>query len=197
MDLRIIKKELRNKITGLRNSLSAEELEAKSRAVTANFFSIPELRDAGGVFIFVSFRSEVKTEPIINELFKRGKKVIVPFSDVKNRKLLLFFIESLDELKKGAYGIMEPDPATAREASLENVDFAVIPGSVFDQKGGRMGYGGGFYDRLMPKLKKGVPKVALAFELQIVDEVPRGYYDKKVGIIVTEERILRAPRDDR
>lgn len=190
MDIRLIKKELRNKILAERDRLSENQREEKSSAILNHFIALEEVKKAEQIFIFVNFRTEVNTKPIINYLITQNKKVIVPYTDIANKRLRLFYLNDIAELKIGSYNILEPDPNTAKEAKEENIDLAVVPGSVFDVKGGRMGYGGGFYDRLLPKLRKDVPKIAVAFELQIVDEVPRGYYDQLIDMIVTEKRVI-------
>lgn len=190
MDIRLVKKELRNKILAERDRLSESEREEKSCAILSNFIALEEVKKAEQIFIFVNFRTEVNTKPIISYLIAHNKKVIVPYTDIANKRLRLFYLNDINELKIGSYNILEPDPNTAKEAKEENIDLAVVPGSAFDVKGGRMGYGGGFYDRLLPKLRKDVLKIAVAFELQIVDEVPRGYYDQLIDMIVTEKRVI-------
>lgn len=194
MDIRVAKKDLRKKILQKRDALSQQEWESKSAQILANLFSLEELEKAKNVFIFINFRSEVNTKPIIDLLISKGKRVIVPYTDLANRRLRLFYLNSLDELKEGTYGILEPDPSTAEEATTKDVDIAIVPGSVFDLRGGRIGYGGGFYDRLLPHLRPEVKTVAIAFELQLVDEVPMGYYDRYIDIIVTEDRIHRTKK---
>jgi 5-formyltetrahydrofolate cyclo-ligase len=71
------------------------------------------------------------------------------------------------------------------------LDLVVVPGVAFDRRGARVGYGGGFYDRLLPRLRAGVPPIAIAFALQIVPEVPEGGMDRRVDAIVTEDEVIR------
>lgn len=191
MDIRVVKREIRKKILSIRDSLSEEDIDKYSFLIKENFFSLPEVEKAQNFFIFVNFRSEVKTIPIINELINKDKKIIVPYSDIENKRLILCYINSISELKIGNYGILEPDINNSRRADLKDIDLAVIPGSAFDESGGRVGYGGGFYDRVIPDLRSDVPKIALAFDFQVIEKVPMGYYDKRMDIIVTEKRILR------
>lgn len=194
MDIRQEKKEVRKKILSLRDSLSEEEIERLSSIIKDNFFSLYEINNGEIFFIFISFRSEVRTIPIVNELLSRKKKVVVPYTDIQNKRLILCYIDSISDLKIGNYGILEPDINTAKRADLKDIDIAVIPGSVFDLFGGRVGYGGGFYDRTIPELRNEVPKIALAFDFQVIDKVPMGYYDRRMDIIVTDKRIIRIKR---
>ncbi len=194
MDIRQAKKELRKRVLAERDSLTKEDWKTKSRAIFEKLIVLPEVSSAGNIFIFINFRSEVNTKPIIEYLLSVGKKVILPYTDIENKRLRLFYLNDFSELKVGSYNIPEPDPASAIEADIKDVDLVVVPGSVFDIHGGRMGYGGGFYDRLLPKIREGVKVVAIAFDLQIVDKVPMGYYDRTVDIIVTESRIIKPER---
>lgn len=192
MDIRLEKKKLREKVLQKRDSLSKEEWSRKSNQIFKKLVSLEELASARNIFIFINFRSEVNTKPIIEFLLSHNKNVIVPYTDTEKKQLRLFYLNNFSELKIGTYGILEPDSEKAKEAALEDVDLVIMPGSVFDLKGGRIGYGGGFYDRLLPSLRPDVKTIAIAFELQIVDEVPMGYYDRRVNLIVTEDRIIKA-----
>ncbi|GAB4431737.1 MAG: 5-formyltetrahydrofolate cyclo-ligase [bacterium] len=191
MDIRLAKKMLRKEVLQKRDSLSKEEWNRKSDQIQKKLQSLEEVSSAKNIFIFINFRSEVDTRPIIEFLLSKNKNVIVPYTDIENKRLRLFYLNNFSELKSGSFGILEPDPKIAKEAALEDVDLVIMPGSVFDLKGGRIGYGGGFYDRLLPSLRPDVKTIAIAFELQIVDEVPMGYYDRRVNLIVTEDRIIR------
>lgn len=191
MDIRFAKKQLRTLILQKRDALPKDEWAKKSKEILNNLISLKEIAVSKNIFIFINFRSEVDTKPIIEFFLSIDKNVIVPYTDIENKRLKLFYLNSFDELREGSYGILEPDPAIAKEVDLKDVDLVIIPGSVFDKTGGRMGYGGGFYDRLLPNLRSDVKILAIAFELQIVDEVPMGYYDRRVNIIVTEERVIR------
>lgn len=191
MNLKQYKSELRKKILAKRDLLSEEEINLKSLTIRENLWTLNEFTTAKNVFLFVNFRSEVRTIPIIEKCLEQEKKVILPFTDIKNKRLILYYVKRLNDLKEGAYGILEPNPDVNQRANVKDIDCAIVPGSAFDEKGGRMGYGGGFYDRLLPDLRIGVPKIAIAFELQIIDEVPMGYFDQKMDIIVTEQRIIR------
>lgn len=191
MNLKIYKRELRKKVLAERDLLSEEEINSKSLIINENLWTINEFINAKNIFLFVNFRSEVRTIPIIEKCLEEEKKVILPLTDLKNKRLILYSVKNLKNLKEGAYGILEPDPQVNERANVKDIDCAIVPGSAFDEKGGRIGYGGGFYDRLLPDLRPDVPKIGIAFELQIIDEVPMGYFDQKMDIIVTEKRIIR------
>ena len=94
------------------------------------------------------------------------------------------------DLIPGSRGILEPDPSRCNIVPIECIDIAIIPGIAFDEKGGRIGSGDGYYDRLIPNLSITTRKVALSFEEQIVPQVPMESHDKYVDIIITEKRII-------
>jgi 5-formyltetrahydrofolate cyclo-ligase len=195
MNLKTYKQEIRRKVLAERDKLSLQEINLKSEEIKKNLWTVAEFVNSEKIFLFVNFRSEVRTIPIIEKCLEEHKKVILPLTDVQNRRLVLYFINDLSHLKEGSYGILEPDPEKNVMARPQDIDCAIIPGSAFDLKGGRMGYGGGFYDRIIPLLKQETFRIALAYELQIIDKVPMGYFDQRVDIIVTEKRVIRIKND--
>ena len=126
---------------------------------------------------------------MIRRALAEGKRVVLP--RVKGKDLELLEIESFDrDVAPGAWGIMEPEGG--KPVQLKDIGLIAMPGAVFDEKGNRIGYGAGFYDKLLP-LYKG-RTVALAFELQIVPAVPTAAHDIPVQKIITEKRIIDAHR---
>ncbi len=138
---------------------------------------------------FAAFRSEVETGPMIRRALDCGKRVILP--KVKGKELALFEIKDFEkDVAPGVWGIPEPRETVA--AKLGDVDLIVVPGAAFDERGGRLGYGAGFYDKLLPSFKG--MTVTLAFEIQIMQSVPVDPHDVRVQKIVTEKRIISAQR---
>ncbi len=179
------KDSLRQRILSERFKLSSGERKAKSRSIEERLFSLPEFRDARAVMFYASFRSEVKTWDMIRRALKSGKRVFLP--KVKGKGLSLFEIKDFDkDVEPGAWGI--PEPNTGIAARMDDIDLVIVPGSVFDEKGNRLGYGAGYYDRLLAGYDG--MTVGLAFELQIAPEVPAGPHDVPVKKIVTEKRVI-------
>jgi 5-formyltetrahydrofolate cyclo-ligase len=190
-DIRICKKNLRKKILALRDALSQEERKQKSVSIHKHLLSLPEFTSAQTVAFFIAFKSEVLTESMIRESLSLSKKVVVPITDLIQRKLVFSrLIDFSEDLSPGTLGILEPKPACVRPVALEEIDLVITPGAVFDRTGNRIGYGGGFYDGLLSSVDK--PAVALAFSVQIVERVPtEPGHDVPVDIIITEEGITR------
>ena len=197
-DLAGEKRALRKRILALRDALSADERQQKSNAIQARLFSLPRFAAAQTVALFVSFKSEVLTESIIRGAFSLSKVIAVPVTDLTRKQLSLSRLMDFDaDLAPGTWGIPEPKPGCIRPVALNEPDLFVAPGVVFDRQGRRIGYGGGFYDRLLRALPVRKPVVALAFALQIVESVPFDpSHDQPVDIIITEEEIIDC-RDER
>lgn len=181
---------LRKEILRRRDELSPEERQVKSRIIKARLFNLPDIVSAQNIFFYVSFRSEVQTHEMIRAARAGGKTVTVPFTDMKQRRLVPSCINSFeDDLAPGTLGILEPRPEKLRPVPAHQVDVVITPGAVFCEKGWRIGYGGGFYDRFLKESEK--KSYALAFELQIVQDVPYDLrYDAGVDYIVTENRVI-------
>lgn len=183
-----LKDDLRQRVLGERFKLSAGERRAKSRKIEERLFSLEEFQKASSILFYASFRSEVETWDMIRRALSSGKHVFLP--RVKGRGLLLFRIRDFDrDVEPGAWGILEPKNDSS-PAKIDDIDLVVVPGAVFDERGQRLGYGAGFYDRLLSSF--GGMTVGLAFELQIVPEVPAGPHDVPVKKIVTEKRVIEA-----
>ena len=191
--------EIRRRVLADRDMLELAERKAKSDEIHQRFFQLTEQYDLRSYFLFVSFRSEVETMGLINQLLGRGKIVSVPFVSVKEKKMTAVrLINPGEDLVPGYYGILEPSRKIVDERKIDpaGIDIVVLPGSVFDEKGGRLGYGGGFYDRFLAlEIRPSALRVALAFDMQVLEEVPQQPHDMPVDFIITENRIITAPTE--
>ncbi len=143
---------------------------------------------------FLSFRSEVETRPYLKERLLRGLPVVLPVTIIDDKRLIPYRIEDWSQLKKGAFGILEPDPSLAIRVNPALIDCVIVPGSVFDRTGNRHGYGGGFYDRFLSKEALSSLRVGLAFSFQVIDSIPTEPHDEKMDFIVTEDEIIECSR---
>ena len=187
---------LRQKIIAARDRLAVEELARKSEAVIRNLFGLAEMQGTPTVMFYASFRSEVQTMVAIESSLAAGIRVALPLSVPDERLLRPYLINDLaGDLRPGFCSIPEPDPGSAKYLDPGQLGVVVVPGSVFDHAGGRLGYGGGFYDRFLAKQAESAFRVALAFELQVVGErLPLEPHDQRVDCLVTEENIFRFSR---
>lgn len=183
-----MKRVLRKRYLDLRNTLSLQSREEMSLSILRRLLDDVSYKESRVILFYVSFGSEVDTLPLIERALKDDKKVLVPVTDKEKGILHLSHLQDLCELKRGTYGIMEPGPEFLRFCPYQEVELAIIPGVVFDDKGYRIGYGGGYYDRLLVHLKEDTYLVALAFEVQFGKKIPKEEHDQKVHCIITEKR---------
>jgi len=184
------KHELRKHISEMRNKLSHEQLVSASRRIQDLLFEVPEFQSSSMIMFYVSFRSEVQTHRMIEEALAIGKKIVVPAVSSVREELDLLALCDLDDLKPGAYGIPEPT-ARADRVPPETLDLVIVPGLVFDPRGFRLGYGKGYYDKLLKRLRPDVPTIALAYDFQVVERIQAiESHDVAVNSIVTEKRVI-------
>lgn len=181
------KAALRARVLADRDALSSEVRAQASADITAHLVALPALAGAGRVLGYSSFGSELDTRNLLEHVIASGRCLVLPRVDRSARRLRLYVVTSLEhDLAAGTWGIREPDPDRCREVTLTDIDFVLVPGVAFDVRGGRLGYGGGYYDRLLADGAATLPCVAAAFALQVVDAVPREAHDRSMSALVTE-----------
>jgi len=178
------KKELRKRMLKLRDEQRPADRALWDDIIFSKLTGSSDYREAKVVFIFVSFRSEVDTHRIIRKALEDGKVVGVPKVLSKAEGMKAFRIESMQDLAEGYFGVLEPKKGSP-EIPAADIDLIVIPGAAFDREGGRIGYGGGFYDKYISEAGRGIRKVALAYRMQILDKVPMEENDMRVDAIIT------------
>jgi 5-formyltetrahydrofolate cyclo-ligase len=182
---------LRALVLAERDALSQEERSERSRAITATLTAMPAYLNARSVLLTSSFGSEVETGGLIEKTLSSGKTLLLPLVNKQARMLELYAVSDTNaQLARGTYGIAEPRADRCRRAGYDEVDWVLVPGVVYADDGYRIGYGGGYYDRLLPLLPPRAPRVSAAFELQRRPEVPHGVHDQKIEIVVTEAGII-------
>jgi 5-formyltetrahydrofolate cyclo-ligase len=180
----------RQVILQLRDALDPQERAAHSRLIKEALFKLPQFLAARTVMFYVSFRSEVETHDMIREALASGRTVVVPVTDMNNKRLALSRLEDFDrDLAPGIWGIPEPLQEKIRPIACHDIDLVIAPGAAFSANGNRIGYGGGFYDRLLRE--SGIKACALAFEMQILSDIPHNpAQDVPVDYILTENRVI-------
>ncbi len=176
------KKSIRARIIGMRDGLSPVEIDKKSYSIAEKLYSDYRLKKAETIFIFTSFGSEVDTHRIIEKLLSTGRSVCIP-KIMRKHLMAAVRIGSLEELRPNKFGILEP--VEGEKVDPQEIDLIVVPGVAFDRRGYRIGYGGGFYDAFMSKIP-GVDKIALAYDLQLIDRIDNEGWDIRVDTLITE-----------
>ena len=180
------KAALRRAVLRRRDALTEGDRALLSERIVAAVLELPAYRDAGVVLAYASFGTELRTDGLLRRVLADGKVLLLP--RVERGGLRLYEVRDLaEDLEPGTWGIREPKPDRCPPAEPGGVGFALVPGVAFDREARRLGYGGGFYDRLLAGgLPEGTPLVSGAFELQVVDEVPTDPHDAAVDVVVTE-----------
>lgn len=178
------KKYLRKKIAACLQTFPQMEKRAADRKIVLSLTALPIYKSAKSICIYVSMEAEVYTHQIIRNALLDNGSIIVP--KIRRSELLLYSIRSFRELKAGTYGILEPQTNRAH-VPKQSIDLFIIPGIAFGRDGSRLGWGKGYFDRLLTNIH--VPVIGLCYDRQLLDTVPHDAKDKKVDIIVTESHI--------
>ncbi len=187
--LKRAKRDVRRAVLAARDALGEAERVARSTAIHRRFLALREVGDVGVVMGFWSFGSEVSTPPLLETLHARGVRVCLPRID-GGGDLEAVAYEPGDPMTETSFGAREPADGTILAPDV--LDLVVTPGVAFDRSGHRIGYGGGFYDRFLRRTRRGVPRIAIAFDLQVLShELPVGSFDLGVDAIVTETEAIR------
>lgn len=188
-----MKTRLRKEMTEKRKSMTDEEYLSNSEAICNSILESSLYINANRVFSFVSMGKEVNTYPLLECALADGKEVCVPIAK-KNDGMFFVPIQSLEDLEKSTFGVMEPKIGKEFAVSPVAGDVFLVPGLVFDQMGNRYGYGGGFYDRYLQEYNT-VDRWAIAFSFQVIEErLDVETFDVPVHKIVTEKGILEVMR---
>jgi len=183
--------EIRNNIKTMVGKMSDKELDKKTSAIENNLFELANFLESTIALLYMDTEGEVKTESILKKCFAMNKIVVLPAFNNDKYDMKLMKVDNFEmDLVPGARGILEPDINRCKIVPIESIDIAIIPGLAFDEKGGRIGTGTGYYDRFIPKLSNTTRKVSLALEKQIIQQVPMDSHDKHVDIIITDERVI-------
>jgi 5-formyltetrahydrofolate cyclo-ligase len=186
-----LRKQMRAQLDGQ----SAADVRAKSAAIWERLSVMPEFAGARRLFLYISTMREVDTHGLIRQLLAMGRELSVPCFETATQRYIASALRDFDaDLATGKFGILEPTPEAIRPATSEEIDVALVPGLAFDETGNRLGRGWGYFDRLL-RQTSGV-KIALAFDFQILDEIPAEAHDLRMDFIVTETRVVN-PKGNR
>ncbi len=194
-----MKKEIREAILQEKVKFSKTVVREKSLAIFNILKEKDFYKNADNIMVYITLENEneVSTEPIIDDLMNRGKRVFVPLTVHKTKELIVSELKDLDnDLEVGNFGVMEPKKETTRPVEPSVLDLVIVPGVAFDKKGYRVGHGAGYYDRFLPRLSKKTVTVSIAFDMQMIDKVPADCHDIPVEYIITEKQFIRCIKDN-
>ncbi len=184
------KRSIRHDLISKRSTLSPEEVNKTSKEITKNLLRLRRFRNARRVVLYFPIKNEVNTEGIFRSAREFSKEIYFPC--VEGSLLRFRRVSDLDELEPGSFGIPEPSRDSAK-VEITDIDLVIIPGVAFDRFGRRLGYGGGYYDRVLFKIDN-KRRIGLAYNFQVLDSIPVEAGDEEVGLIVTEAGVILPKR---
>lgn len=196
--MQAMKQSLRQSIIAARQKLPAAERTQFSRVISKYIMQLDSYRQAQTVLGYMNFGAEFESSLWVEQALQDGKQVLLPKVNINTRQLDLYRIKDVqNDLVEGAWSILEPRPeqCTCVE-SLRQIDFILLPGVAFARDGSRLGYGGGYYDKLLQRISeeegdKFPSLVAAAFSVQLVKDVPQEATDRKVQWLLTENEVIK------
>ena len=178
-----------NRIMSTIDEMKSEDVESFSETIQKRVLTMEEYRTALRVGLYSAFKNEVRTDLLFSEGDVRRKEMYYPAVDEGAGSLSYFRITKLEQLIASNIGIKEPTIKQSRLRDLSTLNAIIVPGVAFDLHGGRLGYGKGFYDKCLSTFSG--KRIALAYDFQIVSELPTAVRGRKLDWIVTEKRIIR------
>ena len=189
-DLKKAKRQVRRKVLALRDAMSADDRQRAGASIVDRFLGLPEIVGARTVMAFWSFGSEVDTRPLLDALAARGTTIVLP--RIEDGQLEPRTWAPGEPLEEAWFGASEP--VAGREVDPGTIDVVAVPGVAFDRFGGRVGYGGGFYDRFLLRTRADAVRAAIGFACQLVEaRVPAASFDLRIDVLVTETGVVRGP----
>ncbi len=187
-----LKQAIRKSVLALREQLSPDTRAAYSTAIANRLLQLPEYRQSNAILGYMNFGAEFASELWAGRVLAEGKRLALPKVNHHTNQLDLYWVDDLEnQLAEGLWGIREPIVERCeRLDTLNEVEFALMPGVAFSRDGARMGYGKGYYDKLLARMRHSPALTAAAFALQLVESIPQEATDRKVEWLVTEQETI-------
>jgi 5-formyltetrahydrofolate cyclo-ligase len=185
------KQAFREQMMSSLSALSKETLAEKNLIVAEKLFNFANFLEAKIALLYLHNDWEINSESIIKRALEMNKIVVLPLIGKDKPKVALYKIDVPGkDIIPDSEGLLIPDISRCKKVPIDCIDIAIVPGLAFDEKGGRIGAGDGYYDHLIPRLPITTRKVAVALEEQVVPLVPMESHDKYVDIIITDSRVI-------
>lgn len=190
------KNELRKKYLELRKNMSPTARMMKSSRIAENLRELKAYQNAKTVMFFATYGTEIFSEMMMNHAWQDGKKIVLPKANMEDGTILAAVVNSIEtDLEHCAYGIREPKMSVCKEIQPAKIDLVIVPGIVFDEKGNRIGYGKGYYDRWLRKFQR-AKRVGVCFDFQMAKSIPQTETDTPAGMVITDSKVVRTSQED-
>ncbi|WP_458412491.1 5-formyltetrahydrofolate cyclo-ligase [Schinkia sp. CFF1] len=182
------KSEIRQMMKVKLQQLSGDVINQWSSDIAALLYNSQDWIAANTIGITISRKREVATKTIIEKGWEQGKRIVVPKCDPGTKEMTFRVLHSFDQLEIVYYGLEEPKESETTAVSANDIDFLLVPGLVYNKEGYRIGFGGGYYDRFLSKYEGRT--AALAFEVQLLGELPLEEHDIPVDTLITNKQVI-------
>ena len=179
------KAKLREKLMALRHQIDRDLVEVVSQSIWSLLQQNTDYKKATMVAAFTSIRGEIDTYPLLEGVLDSGKKLALPHVSKDKNQLRFYEVKDLNHLTPGEFGILCPPPVHA--VPLDKIDLMLVPGLAFDRQGFRLGFGKGYYDRILPQIRPDALSMGLCYSFQVVDQVQAGTHDIPVKALLHEK----------
>jgi 5-formyltetrahydrofolate cyclo-ligase len=186
-----IKKRLRQAMLDRLRQMDERTFVEKCRKIHRQLFASSAWQSALSVALTVSVGREIDTRSVIRQAWQEGKTIAVPKCQPKTKEMIFYDLCRFDQLEQSFYGLQEPDPRRSRRSAV-NFDLIIVPGVVFDRRGYRIGYGGGYFDRFLSRFSG--TAASLLLDIQLADRIPVEPHDQRISWLMTESATIEAGR---
>jgi 5-formyltetrahydrofolate cyclo-ligase len=188
------KSELRREYTHMREAMDQKEVDRLSEKIIDTILKLPVFKRAETVMVYLNFKNEVDSLKMIEESFKAGKKVLIPYCKKETMEIIPAELNDIEkEIVRGKNGYLQTRKECVKPVPVEDIDLVIVPGIAFDKRCYRLGFGAGYYDRFLRKLNFEKPTIGVCYDFQIIHSIPTEPHDVPLDFIITEERILVRP----
>jgi 5-formyltetrahydrofolate cyclo-ligase len=184
-----LKEQLRGTMINRRMSVSESRALAAGEKLWPALQTLPGFNQTLVISGFVAARGEIPMESTLKSILSSGRQLALPRVDRENPLMRFHLVSCLGDLTPGSFGILEPKSSTPIILE-EAIDLVLVPGVAFDRRGGRVGFGKGYYDITLPNFRVQTPRVGVCYAFQLVDRAPQVEKDQKVHWVLTEEGLL-------
>ena len=181
------KNEIRKRILNTRNNMLLDQVINNSNIIMDKIINLDIYKASRLVFIYMAFKNEVMTANLIKHMLSQKKRLAIPYTDTIKTHLIPSEISREEDLTLNPFGYYEPKRVCP--VDIGEIDLVLVPGVAFDKNLNRIGFGKGYYDRILKDLKASAKKIGLAHDFQVLDSIPAQAHDVKMDMIITEKNI--------
>lgn len=188
------KSQLRKEYTFIRESMEQSDVDRLSEKIISTVVKLPVYQKAETVMLYLNFKNEVDSIKMIEECFKQGKKVALPYCIKEGTRIVPTELRDIEnDIEELNMGYLQPKKECIRPISIDEIDLIIVPGIAFDKRCYRLGFGAGYYDRFLNNLHLSIPTIGVCYDYQIIHSIPNEPHDVPLDFIITEKRIIVRP----